>query len=147
MVAETEDGEDESLRIDCPVLVTERLVLRSPHEDDVPDLAKLANNRRVAEMLARMPHPYGSREARAFIDMAKAHRIRRVPMVGLLVTGSYPKAPERSGKFEGSGFGGTIGGWSATIDVMNPGIWRRSRPAPAAHKSLDTCEAVARLCG
>ena len=28
MVAETEDSEDESLAIDCPVLVTERLVLR-----------------------------------------------------------------------------------------------------------------------
>ena len=45
MVAEKEDVEDESLRIDCPVLVTERLVLRPPHEDDVAELAELANNR------------------------------------------------------------------------------------------------------
>jgi hypothetical protein len=67
MVVVKEDSEDESLRIDCPVLVTERLVLRPPHEDDVPDLARLANNRRIAEMLARMPHPYGVREGRAFV--------------------------------------------------------------------------------
>ena len=59
MVAEKEDSEDERLAIDCPVLVTERLVLRPPHQDDVPELAVLANNRHVAEMLARMPHPYG----------------------------------------------------------------------------------------
>ena len=29
MVAETEDADDESLAIDCPVLVTERLVLQA----------------------------------------------------------------------------------------------------------------------
>ena len=71
MVAEKEDVEDESLRIDCPVVVTERLVLRPPHADDIAELAELANNRRVAEMLGRMPHPYGEAEARAFIDNAK----------------------------------------------------------------------------
>lgn len=67
MVAEKEDVEDESPRIDCPVLVTERLVLRPPHDDDVQELAELANDRRIAEMLARMPHPYGEREARQFV--------------------------------------------------------------------------------
>jgi len=30
MVAEAEDSEDESYAIDCPVLVTERLVMRAP---------------------------------------------------------------------------------------------------------------------
>ena len=74
MVVVKEDSEDESLRIDCPVLVTERLVLRPPHEDDVPDLARLANNRRIAEMLARMPHPYGVREGRAFVGMASVRQ-------------------------------------------------------------------------
>lgn len=70
MVAEKEDVEDESLRIDCPVLVTERLVLRPPHQDDLEELVELADNRRIAEMLGRMPHPYGMREARAFVSMA-----------------------------------------------------------------------------
>ena len=52
MVAEKDDGGDDSLVIDCPVLITERLVLRPPHEDDIPELALLANNRRLAAMLA-----------------------------------------------------------------------------------------------
>jgi len=47
--------------------VTERLVLRPPHVDDIPELAELANSRRVAEMLARMPHPYDVEDARAFV--------------------------------------------------------------------------------
>lgn len=71
MVAEWEEDEDESPSIDCPVLVTERLVLRPPHEDDVPELTELAGNRRIAEMLGRMPHPYGEREARAFVEGAR----------------------------------------------------------------------------
>ena len=66
--------EDESLAIDCPVLVTDRLVLRPPHQDDIPELAVLANNRHVAEMLARMPHPYGEAEARAFVQSIRGER-------------------------------------------------------------------------
>ena len=34
----------------------------------------LANNRRVAEMLARMPHPYGEAEARAFVQSTRGQR-------------------------------------------------------------------------
>ncbi|MER9602238.1 GNAT family protein [Mesorhizobium sp. M0243] len=74
MVAEAEDSEDESYAIDCPVLVTERLVMRAPHEGDVAQLVELADNRHVAEMLARMPHPYGEAEARSFLAMTKSRR-------------------------------------------------------------------------
>ena len=70
MVAETDDLEDESLVIDAPVLRTERLVLRRPETGDVDALVTLADNRKVAEMLARMPNPYGEAEATAFIAMA-----------------------------------------------------------------------------
>ncbi len=70
MVAEKQHIEDESLRIDCAVLATERLVMRTPQAADIPALALLANNRAIAEMVARMPHPYGEAEARAFIAMA-----------------------------------------------------------------------------
>lgn len=68
MVAEKEDVEDESLHINCPVLVTERLVLRPPHKDDVPELVELANNRKLAEMLGRMPHPYTRHHALTFLE-------------------------------------------------------------------------------
>lgn len=72
MVAEKEDLEDECPRIDCPILVTERLVLRPPHQDDIPELADLANSRRIAEMLGRMPHPYSEQDARNFVDNARS---------------------------------------------------------------------------
>lgn len=70
MVAERDDTEDESPRIDCATLRTERLVMRTPGAGDVPALARLANNRAIAEMVARMPHPYGETESRAFVAMA-----------------------------------------------------------------------------
>ena len=63
---EVQDESSESIR--CPVLVTERLVMRPPHVDDIAEMAELANNRRVADMLSRMPHPYGKAEARDFIE-------------------------------------------------------------------------------
>lgn len=58
--------------IECPVLVTERLVLRPPHQDDIPELAELANNRRVAEMLARMPYPYTRADAEHFVTGSRS---------------------------------------------------------------------------
>ena len=72
MVAEREDTEDESLAIDCAGIATERLVLRRPQDGDVADIAALADNRRIAEMLARMPYPYGEAEARSFVAMAQS---------------------------------------------------------------------------
>ena len=51
MVAEKQHIEDESLRIDCAVLATERLVMRTPQAADIPALALLANNRAIAEMV------------------------------------------------------------------------------------------------
>lgn len=51
-----------------PVLATERLVLRAPRRDDVPAIAALANDLRVAAMTARVPHPYGEADAEEFIS-------------------------------------------------------------------------------
>jgi RimJ/RimL family protein N-acetyltransferase len=74
MVAESEEEEGESLPIDCPVLVTERLVLRPPHPDDLDDLVRLANNRAIAGMLGRLPHPYTHAHGREFIAAARPGR-------------------------------------------------------------------------
>ena len=41
-----------------PVLETERLVLRAPQLEDAKAVAALANDRRIAENTARIPHPY-----------------------------------------------------------------------------------------
>ena len=57
MIADKDDSDDESLFIERPVLVTQRLVMRAPRESDIAELVQLADNRHVAQMLARMPHP------------------------------------------------------------------------------------------
>lgn len=56
------------LRESCiAVLETERLVLRVPKIEDVPAIAEHANNRKIAEMTANLPHPYRPADASAFI--------------------------------------------------------------------------------
>lgn len=89
MIAEA-DVSGEFGRIDCQVLVTERLVLRQPHLHDVEDLAHLANDRRVADMLTRMPHPYGEAEAHAFVKLAgNPHRTEVTYALTIAATGAF----------------------------------------------------------
>jgi RimJ/RimL family protein N-acetyltransferase len=52
-----------------PVLETERLILRAPRLEDAKAVAQLANDRRIAENTARIPHPYGLADAEQFIAM------------------------------------------------------------------------------
>lgn len=49
-------------------ITTDRLVLTAPTMAHAPDIARLANNRRVHEMMARLPFPYGDADARFFIE-------------------------------------------------------------------------------
>jgi len=51
----------------APVLVTARLRLRTPQRDDAPAIAALANDRRIAENTARIPHPYTLADAEGFL--------------------------------------------------------------------------------
>ena len=61
----------ECLRERCiPVLETERLVLRAPRLGDAKAVAMLANDRRIAENTARLPHPYRVADAEDFIATA-----------------------------------------------------------------------------
>jgi RimJ/RimL family protein N-acetyltransferase len=50
-----------------PVLETERLVLRAPKLEDVKAMVSLANDLRVSQNTARMPHPYSAADAETFI--------------------------------------------------------------------------------
>jgi RimJ/RimL family protein N-acetyltransferase len=50
-----------------PVLETERLILRAPRLEDSKAIATLANDRRIAENTARIPHPYRVADAEAFV--------------------------------------------------------------------------------
>jgi len=53
-----------------PVLETKRLALRAPRLEDAKTVAMLANDRRIAENTARIPHPYKLADAEGFIDGA-----------------------------------------------------------------------------
>ena len=53
-----------------PVLETERLMLRAPKLGDAKIVATLANDRRIAENTARIPHPYKRSDADDFIVSA-----------------------------------------------------------------------------
>src|ERR1700761_7673251 len=57
-----------TLREACPcVLETERLTLRQPTLADVKAIARLANDRRIAENTRRLPHPYSQEHAVEFV--------------------------------------------------------------------------------
>ncbi|KQS72034.1 GCN5 family acetyltransferase [Rhizobium sp. Leaf371] len=62
-------------RTDCPILLSPRLVLRAPHEDDIDALAHLANNANIATMVSRMPHPYTVADAADFVRRTNAGTI------------------------------------------------------------------------
>ena len=53
-----------------PVLETKRLALRAPCLEDAKTVAMLANDRRIAENTARIPHPYKHSDAESFINGA-----------------------------------------------------------------------------
>jgi RimJ/RimL family protein N-acetyltransferase len=53
-----------------PVLETKRLSLRAPRLEDAKTVAALANDRRIAENTARIPHPYQTSDAEVFISGA-----------------------------------------------------------------------------
>src|SRR5881396_3354586 len=50
-----------------PVIETARLVLRAPTLDDAETLATLVNDRRIAEMTTRIPHPNTLADTEAFL--------------------------------------------------------------------------------
>ncbi len=53
-----------------PVLETKRLAMRAPRLEDAKTIAALANDRRIAENVARIPHPYQVPDAENFISLA-----------------------------------------------------------------------------
>jgi RimJ/RimL family protein N-acetyltransferase len=92
-----------TLREACPcVLETERLSLRSPTLADVKAIARLANDRRIAENTRRLPHPYLQEHAVDFVRFTAAsgselpflieQNFTPIGMVG--VSWSNPATPE-----------------------------------------------------
>ena len=65
--SDTESFEQTASSYDCPVLVTENLVLRAPHAEDIDAIAILADNPAIATMVSRTPHPSGRTDAETFV--------------------------------------------------------------------------------
>ena len=88
----------------------------------------LANNRRVAEMLARMPHPYGEAEARAFVQSIRSHRRSGcVYALTLADTGAFIGCAGLDARTDGLELGYWIG---------EP-YWRHGYATEAAHALVD----------
>jgi RimJ/RimL family protein N-acetyltransferase len=84
------------------VLETERLLLRRPMLADVKAIARLANDRRIAENTRRLPHPYSQDHAVEFVRAINSRQRETVFLVesndspiGMVgVDWSEPAAPE-----------------------------------------------------
>ena len=89
MIAESvEDFPQSQGRTMCPVLTTERLILRAPEMSDAAQLSKLADNIKVAAMMTGMPHPYTKGDAETFIcRMAQSDRTGCTHVLTLAQTG------------------------------------------------------------
>ncbi len=66
-----EDFDATTSGLSSPVLLTERLLLRQPHSEDVDAIAYLAHDRRVTDMLSRMPYPYTRNDAVDFVKRVR----------------------------------------------------------------------------
>lgn len=60
-----------------PVIETRRLRLRAPEGRDLPRVAELAADYDIARMTLRMPHPFTSEDARAFLERSVGQDRRR----------------------------------------------------------------------
>lgn len=127
MIADKDDSDDESLFIDRPVVSTRRLIMRTPREGDIPALVQLADNRHVAQMLARMPHPYGEAEARTFIALSELKKPGASYALTLAGTGTFVGCAGLNVKERGLELGYWIG---------EP-YWRRGFATEAAHALVD----------
>jgi RimJ/RimL family protein N-acetyltransferase len=86
---------------------TRRLVLRQPTRDDAAELARLANDSRIAENVANLPNPYTLADALAFIDNTEVGPLR-------VNFGIYSKD---------DGFVGTIGLMPGEGERVTLGYW------------------------
>jgi RimJ/RimL family protein N-acetyltransferase len=84
------------------VLETERLMLRRPTLADVKAIARLADDRRIAENTRRLPHPYSQNHAIEFVRAIAENKRETVFLIennfvpiGMVgIDGRQPDAPE-----------------------------------------------------
>ena len=61
---------------------TERLTLRAPRMDDLADIVVMANNPKMLQTTATLPHPYGDSDAMDFVTQAQSGQLHAYAIVG-----------------------------------------------------------------
>ena len=109
-----------------PVLETQRLTLRAPRLADAKTVAKLADDRRIAENTARIPHPYKIADAEGFITGANRPGGEAVFLITL-----------RDGTIIGAcGFGAQTGGTELGY-WLGVDHWGKGYATEAVHAVID----------
>ncbi len=135
MVAQ-ETSDDRLFSIEAKELKTERLVLRPPVQADIAQLAALADNLRVAEMLARVPHPYTPDHARSFIEFATG-TTGAIYALTLAEPGQRPGSGATSGQLVGvAGLEPRDHGLELGYWIGEP-YWNKGYATEAAHALVD----------
>lgn len=122
------ESDDELL---SPGLLTRSLRLRATRPADAPAIAALLQDRRIAEMTARIPHPYTLRDAETYLASPPDDWVRAVERRegGELVGIVSLRALERRAQLE-------IGYW-----IGRP-YWNRGYATEAAQAVIDHAFAV-----
>jgi RimJ/RimL family protein N-acetyltransferase len=123
------EPDSQSIRLETPLITTPRLILRRPDKDDAVDIAFLANNPKIAAMVARMPHPYGLKDAHAFIERNRDGGPNgSVYAVTLALTGRFIGC---AGLDSSKGSGLELGYW------LGEPFWGQGFATEAAHALVD----------
>jgi RimJ/RimL family protein N-acetyltransferase len=123
------EPDSQSIRLEAPLITTPRLILRRPDRDDAVDIAFLANNPKIAAMVARMPHPYGLKDAYAFIERnCDGGPNGSVYAVTLALTGRFIGC---AGLDSSKGSGLELGYW------LGEPFWGQGFATEAAHALVD----------
>ena len=111
-----------------PVIDTRRLSLRAPEPRDLDRLSQLANDPDIARMTLRMPHPYGSGDAEAFLLQVASQDPKRAAT--FVITDDEDRPLGVIGLFEDADPAPEIGYW-----VGRP-YWGRGFATEALHGAL-----------
>ena len=137
-----------------PVLETKRLCLRAPRLEDAKTVATLANDRRIAENTARIPHPYKLADAESFIGGANQNGGEAVFVITLrdeTIIGACGLMPQPAGELgywlgvEHWGKGYATEALHAVIDYAFADLGQESLQAgarvtnPASRRVLEKC--------
>ncbi len=137
-------------------LETDRLILRAPRLEDAPAIAALINDRRIAEMTTRIPHPYALADAAAWIATVNRREgeatflvtLADATVIGVCGIALHDNAPPELGYWLGVPFWGKGYATEAARAVLDHGFEDLGHDAllsgarisnPASRRVLEKC--------